>query len=808
MRHFKKITLLVLILLIFSSSWLFSRIVTRTDVETAITRWLELENSLTHLRLNKSVIQISAIRELMYRNMLVGYIIDLEPAGFVLVPAVTELSPVKFISFSGDYEKIEKHPFMETLKSRLYFTVATLGYLRGQSLKTPELSKSNVDAKQKERNEEAWEQLLREDFLPETYLCSVYTSSVSPMLTSRWSQEYPYNESCPELGGNRCVTGCIATAQAQVMYYWKYPATGQGVNSYYWSIGEKYLSADFNHEYSWDRMFDNYTGSESQEQIDAVARLIFDVGLARNMNYGLSGSFTAPNLNNSLVTFFKYSQDLRYVNWADYSSWADWFDVFKDQMEHGWPVLLAILGQVSGNSHFVVVDGYRIESGINQVHVNMGWGGLADNYYSIDDIYDMGNCERDSALINIYPPDCTNTGNISGIVTDNIGNPLKDVHVKIYDQDENHVKSAWTDSTGNFLADCMNEGTYKIFFDAGQAGYYVSEWYNDRDSFDAADVVSVSVGGSTTGIDAVLSETGGIKGKVSESSGNGIPDVRVCAFYLTGDYAGCWSTDSSGDYELSHLKEGSYKLRFDAAYTSGMYALEWYNDKDSEEVADLISVSPGNFTSGIDAVLEKGGNITGQVKNSAGVGIDDNVLIRVYTLSGGLIKDQWIDIFGNYEVKTLKKGRYKIYFDASDTEGNYISEWYDDKDSLEDADLVSVREECTTAGIDCVLISEAPIYVPLNFSGKKIENRSLMLIEYINVLTWQPNPENKNIVKYRIYQMEEESLSLLEEQDAQTFDKTYEYWHRRVDKDKAYSYVLVAVDVDGREGDQAFITVR
>jgi uncharacterized protein YegP (UPF0339 family) len=352
----------------------------------------------------------------------------------------------------------------------------------------------------------------------------------------------------------------------------------------------------------------------------------------------------------------------------------------------------------------------------------------------------------------------------------------------------------------------MNEGTYKIFFDAGQAGYYVSEWYNDRDSFDAADVVSVSVGGSTTGIDAVLSETGGIKGKVSESSGNGIPDVRVCAFYLTGDYAGCWSTDSSGDYELSHLKEGSYKLRFDAAYTSGMYALEWYNDKDSEEVADLISVSPGNFTSGIDAVLEKGGKITGQVKNSAGVGIDDNVLIRVYTLSGGLIKDQWIDIFGNYEVKTLKKGRYKIYFDASDTD--YISEWYDDKDSLEDADLVRVTKEHTTAGIDCILISEAPIYAPLNFSGKKIENRSLMLIECINVLTWQANPDNINIAKYRIYQVERENRSLIEELDADKTGSTFEYWHRRVEKDKVYAYVLVAVNVDGREGDPAYVTVQ
>ncbi|GAF76093.1 unnamed protein product, partial [marine sediment metagenome] len=487
---------------------------------------------------------------------------------------------------------------------------------------TSDLVPSEVDTSQKEKNEGAWEKILTEDFSPEIYISAVYLNSVSPMLTSKWNQTHPYNACCPELNGQRCVAGCMATAQAQVMYYWEYPTTGQGVNSYSWRSVNEYLSADFNHEYYWDRMFDSYTGSESQEQIDAVARLMFDVGLARNMNYGLTGSFTAPNRNNSLVAFFKYSQDVRFINRADYVSWADWFDVFKEQMEHGWPVLLYIYGIKSGDSHAVAVDGYRVEAGVNQVHVNMGWGGLADDYYSIDNIYDMGSIEIDSALINIYPPDCTNTGDISGKITDEIGNPLKDVHAKIYDQDENHVKSAWTDNAGNFVADCLNEGTYKIFFDASQAGDYLSEWHNDRDSFDAADSVSVIIGSSTTGIDAVLKEleSGGIKGKVTDSSGTGIADVRVCAWRSTGSYVGCWYTDNNGDYEIKHLKADSYKLCFDAEYVPGWYALEWYNDKDSIDTADLVSVTEESITSGIDAVLAKGGNIKGRVTNSAGEG--------------------------------------------------------------------------------------------------------------------------------------------------------------------------------------------
>ena len=807
MHHLKRITLLVFVLFIFSSSWLFSRVVTRTEVETVASNWVKLENNLNHLRLSKHVIHISTIRELIYRNVLIGYVVDLEPTGFILVPAVSELSPVKFISFSGAYDGIEKHPFIETLKDRLYLTVKNLGYVGGQVQKTSDLSTATVDTYQKEKNKGAWEKLLSEEFLSEIYLSTSSLNSISPMLKSKWSYKYPYDACCPEIDGFRCSPGCGAISQAQVMYYWKYPKEGQGVYSYYWGNGDRYLSTDFDHEYYWDRMFNEYSGTESRERIDAVASVIADVGISMRMSYGLSGSFSAPNRNNSLVTFFKYSADKRLIFRSDYSSWTDWFNVFREQMDCGWPVLLSTCKKGEG-CHSVVVDGYRTETGVNQVHVNMGWGGFADNYYAIDDIYGYGGVDGDVAVINIHPPDCTNTGDISGKVTDEIGNALKDVQVKFYDPDENHVKSAWTDNAGKFVADCLNEGSYKIFLDAEETGNYLSEWYSDKDSFDTADSVSVTVGSSTPGIDAVITEAGGIEGKVTDSSGKGIPDVGVMVYSATGSYVSRWDTDTNGNYGIKHLEKGEYKLCFYPPYAPGDHAIEWYNDKDSLEAADSISVKKGKMTSGIDVVLGKGGNIAGQLKNSAGEGIDDSVWIYVYTPSGGYVTDWWIDIFGDYEVIGLKRGDYKIFFDASDTEGNYVSEWYDDKDTLEDADLVSVTEGEATKGIDAVLLNIAPIYAPLNFSGKKVENRSLLQTEYINVLTWQNNPENKNIVKYRIYQIEGESQTLLEEFDAQTFDKTYEYWHRRVEKDKVYSYVLVAVNVDGREGDQAVTAVR
>ena len=96
------------------------------------------------------------------------------------------------------------------------------------------------------------------------------------------------------------------------------------------------------------------------------------------------------------------------------------------------------------------------------------------------------------------------------------------------------------------------------------------------------------------------------------------------------------------------------------------------------------------------------------------------------------------------------------------------------------------------------------IYPPLNLTGEKVLNYSLSQDEYINILTWEANPNNENIEKYRIYQMEGESRSLLIELDA----NTYKYWHRNVEKDKQYVYALIAVNNENREGDAAYISIK
>jgi hypothetical protein len=98
------------------------------------------------------------------------------------------------------------------------------------------------------------------------------------------------------------------------------------------------------------------------------------------------------------------------------------------------------------------------------------------------------------------------------------------------------------------------------------------------------------------------------------------------------------------------------------------------------------------------------------------------------------------------------------------------------------------------------------IYAPAGASAGQVVNRSLFQAEYINVLTWTPNPENQDaeIAHYRIYQINGTQLILLAELDGQTF----EYRHRDVNPDASYRYALVAVTASGREGRPAYLVIQ
>lgn len=191
-------------------------------------------------------------------------------------------------------------------------------------------------------------------------------------------------------------------------------------------------------------------------------------------------------------------------------------------------------------------------------------------------------------------------GSISGHVIDENGDGIYQIYVYIYDLSNNKVGTAITDTSGNYQEDYLSPGNYKIYFYSN--GNYVEEWYNNKSDFAGADEVSVIGGQTTSGINAQLSDGGIVSGKITDASGSGIYHVRVDAYDLGNNLIETGWTDLSGDYDVVGLPSDDYKIYFNNQAVPD-YSDEWYDDKLDFSSADIIGVTAGSTTSGIDAEL-------------------------------------------------------------------------------------------------------------------------------------------------------------------------------------------------------------
>ena len=204
-----------------------------------------------------------------------------------------------------------------------------------------------------------------------------YPEYVDELLTTRWDQSMPFNKELVRITGKSYPTGCMATAMAQIMKYHSYPSTGQGYKGY--AIDGKNGNYDFeNTTYRYDRMLDVYSGNNyTEEQADAVAKLMLHCGVAVDMTYGLSGSGSYSNdATLALSEYFKY--DSRLYSRDIYTK-AEWMDIIFDEISNGRPILYG--GATAQNAgHAFVFDGYDAEG---LVHVNWGWSGSGNGYFEV-----------------------------------------------------------------------------------------------------------------------------------------------------------------------------------------------------------------------------------------------------------------------------------------------------------------------------------------------------------------------------------------------------------------------------------------
>lgn len=244
------------------------------------------------------------------------------------------------------------------------------------------------------------------------------SSGVGPLCTTLWNQVPYYNALCPpaaqaSTSSTKSVTGCVATAMAQIMKYWNYPYQGTGSHSYNdatpnYSQNYGTLSADFTRVLNWSAMLPNVGSNTSP-----VDTLMYELGVAVDMDYSPTGSgafvltseaFGRPCSQTVFVDNFYYNPNtIQGVQLSGYTT-ADWIALMEAEINAGRVV------QYEGNDptqggHTWVMDGYEPNAAGDMLHMNWGWGGASDGWFSVTNLATPGfnPSNNDAALIGIEP---------------------------------------------------------------------------------------------------------------------------------------------------------------------------------------------------------------------------------------------------------------------------------------------------------------------------------------------------------------------------------------------------------------------
>ena len=239
--------------------------------------------------------------------------------------------------------------------------------------------------------------------------------AIPPLCRTSWGQGEPFNLECPEYNGERCLSGCVATAMAQVMKYHNWPPQGIGELTYRAEKIGTDIYTDFSqYTLDWENMLDDYSSSiTTEQQRQAVARLLRAVGGSVRMNYFPTASGADVNdASQALLKYWDYSDDIRYMR-RGWFSLREWSQLLYDALKNYGPILYG--GFSMSSAHAFVCDGY---DGEGLFHFNWGWDGIADGYFAIDllnpvvedEPWKTGYNGSQSALLNIHPRSPENPG--------------------------------------------------------------------------------------------------------------------------------------------------------------------------------------------------------------------------------------------------------------------------------------------------------------------------------------------------------------------------------------------------------------
>ena len=365
--------LISLFVILFSVSYAVAQNISRQQAQQTAQQFMEKRGKTLSLKsCHKAPRQQQAEDEAYY------YVFDAtDNQGFVIIAGDEHAMPVLGYADSGSFDEENLPDGMQWLLENYRYQMNALA----KAPTTPKSQTSNLKSQIYHAPRQA-------------------RHAVDPLMTTLWNQGAPYNILCPRYFnddasiGEHSATGCVATAMAQVVAYYRWPdklkkSIPGYIQTYKTSEGEKRERRNTipaGTAIDWDNMLDNYNGQHTAKQDTAVALLMYMVGVDCKMSYGASSASGYSEGVDGLINYFDFD-DGTHIEKRDWYTLHAWDEMIYNEIASGHPVPYG--GQNSGGGHAFVLDGYSIDG---LYHVNWGWGGMCNGYFRID-ILDPDNNE-------------------------------------------------------------------------------------------------------------------------------------------------------------------------------------------------------------------------------------------------------------------------------------------------------------------------------------------------------------------------------------------------------------------------------
>jgi hypothetical protein len=341
--------------------------------------------------------RVEEIQELKRKGKKIGYFCRISPRGFIIVSLRKGLAPVKAYSADNDLDPASDVGLSDLIKGNMARIIDKIEKRHGP---LDIVTNKDLEDMLEINYKSAWDKLIgpqggktSADFQSDISTMN-YQGGDPPLVSSSWHQDYPYNNDIPappssdDCTAARCLVGCVATAGAQIMYYWGWPPYGVG--------------SPYNDPYDWPNMKDTDAGHDPPE---AVAELNHEIGLAVGMDYcggdGCQSSSDTYDMEGVFENHYRYSTAATKRDRDDYTA-IDWFNMLKANFNTNRPVQYRI------KKHSIVGDGWQ-ESGtplVRQYHMNYGWNNGFNTWYTLDALHQVdpvGTINDEYVILNIYP---------------------------------------------------------------------------------------------------------------------------------------------------------------------------------------------------------------------------------------------------------------------------------------------------------------------------------------------------------------------------------------------------------------------